>query len=192
MSEFSEYKTSPEFAPIRKMLRLRLIKSIIISLLIEAACVGIGIFWSTHTGFGNSWLAIVLMGCLGLFGVKISGLFDYITDVNCEGKIIEIKETTDDKSKTAYGQMINFDSKVSKIAIYVQKPDGSVKLYNTSFDKVPHDYYKVGDEVRHYRGLKLFEKRDKSTDPKIICNVCESYVSSDEKTCPFCKYKLLK
>ena len=192
MNGFSEYKTAPEYAPIRKMLRRRLIKSILISLLIEGVCVGIGIFWSTHTGFGSSWLAIVLMGVLGLFGVKISGLLDYILDVNCEGKIIEIKETTDDKSKTAYGQMINFDSKISKIAIYVQKPDGSVKLYNTSFEKVPHDYYKVGDEVRHYRGLKLFEKRDKSKDVKIICVVCESYVSIDEDYCPFCKYKLLK
>lgn len=192
MNGFSEYKTAPEYAPIRKMLIKRLIKSIIISLLIEAAFVGVGIFWSTHTGFGNGWLAILLMGFIGLFGVKVSGLLDYILDKNCEGKIIEIKETTGDKTKTAYGQMINFDSKISKLAIYVQKPDGDVKLYNTSFEKVPHDYYKVGDEVRHYRGLKLFEKRDKSKDAKIICSVCESYVSIDEDYCPFCKYKLLK
>lgn len=174
------------------MLRKRLIKAIIISLLIEAVCVGIGIFWSTQTGFENGWLAIALMGVLGLSGIKISGLFDYLTDVNCEGKIIEIRETTGDKTKTAYGQMINFDSKISKISIYVQKPDGNVKLYNTSFEKVPHDYYKVGDEVRHYRGLKLFEKKDKSNDTKIICSVCESYVSADEEYCPFCKFKILK
>ena len=192
MNGFSEYKTAPEYAPIRKMLHRRLIKSILISLLMEGVCVGIGVFWSTHTGFGNGWLAILLMGCIGLFGVKFSGLLDYILDTNCEGKIIEIKETTADKSKTAYGQMINFDSKISKISIYVQKPDGSVKLYNSSFEKVPHDYYKVGDEVRHYRGLKLFEKRDKTKDTKIICSVCESYVSADENCCPFCKYKLLK
>ena len=192
MNGFSKYRTAPEYAPIRKMLRLRFVKAVIISLLIEGACLGIGIFWSTHTGFGSSWLAIVLMGVIGLAGVKISGLLDLILDKNCEGKIIEIKETTADKSKTAYGQMINFDSKITKLAIYVQKPDGDVKLYNTSFEKVPHDYYKVGDEVRHYRGLKLFEKRDKSKDVKIICNVCESYVSSDEDFCPFCKYKLLK
>lgn len=192
MNGFSEYKTSPEFAPIRRMLVKRLIKSVIIALLTEAACLGVGIFWSTHTTFGNGWLAIPLMGVLGLAGVKFGGLLDHILDANCEGKIIEIREATADKSKTAYGQMINFDSKVSKISIYVQKPDGSVKLYNTSFEKVPHDYYKVGDEVRHYRGLKLFEKRDKSKDNKIICVVCESYVSIDEDFCPFCKYKLLK
>ena len=192
MNGFSEYKTSPEYAPIHKMLRRKLIKSVLISLLIEAACVGIGVFWSTHTGFGNSWLTIVLMGVIGLSGVKISGLFDFLTDKYCEGKIIEIREATGDKTKTAYGQMINFDSKVSKISIYVQKPDGDVKLYNTIFEKVSHDYYKVGDEVRHYRGLKLFEKKDKTGDSKIICNVCESYVSADEDYCPFCKYKLLK
>ena len=192
MNGFSEYKTAPEYAPIRKMLRIRLIKSIIISLLIEGACVGIGVFWSTRTLYGNGWLAIVLMGCIGLAGVKISGLLDFILDRNCEGKIIEIKETTEDKTKTAYGQMINFDSKISKLAIYLQKPDGNVRLYNTSFEKVAHDYYKVGDEVRHYRGLKLFEKKDKSKDDKIICVVCESYVSIDEDHCPFCKYKILK
>ena len=192
MTEFSDYKTGSEFQPIRKMLRKKLVGRVLLSLLIEGVCVGVGVIWSTHTGFGNGWVAIILMGVLGLSGVKISGLLDYITDVNCEGKIIEIRETTGDKSKTAYGQMINFDSKISKLAIYVEKPDGNVKLYNTSFERVPHDYYKVGDEVRHYRGLKLFEKRDKTGDAKIICNVCESYVSSDENYCPFCKYKLLK
>ena len=31
-----------------------------------------------------------------------------------------------------------------------------------------------------------------SKDEKIICQVCESYVSIDEDNCPFCKYKLLK
>lgn len=192
MTDFSDYKKGEEFAPIRKMLKARIIKAALVSALIEAACIGIGVFWAPRTGFDNGWIAIVLMGVLGLAGVKISGLLDIILDTDCEGKIIEIKETTGDKSKTAYGQMINFDSKVSKIAIYVQKPDGNVKLYNTMFEKVPHDYYKVGDEVRHYRGLKLFEKRDKTGDGKIICNVCESYVSSDEEYCPFCKYKLLK
>lgn len=192
MTGFSDYKTGAEFLPIRKMLKRRLIKSVLISLIIEAAAVGVGVFWSTQTGFGNGWIAIPLMGLIGLFGVKASGLLDYLTDVNCEGKIIEIRETTGDKTKTAYGQMINFDSKVSKLAIYVEKPDGNVKLYNTTFEKVPHDYYRVGDEVRHYRGLKLFEKRDKTGDARIICNVCESYVSSDEEYCPFCKYKLLK
>ena len=192
MTEFSNYKTGAEFQPIRKMLTRRLIKSVLISVLIEAACVGVGVFWSTQTGFGNGWIAIALMAVLGLFGVKISGLLDYVTDNNCEGKIIEIRETTDDKTKTAYGQMINFDSKVTKLSIYVQKPDGDVKLYHTICEKIPHDYYKAGDEVRHYRGLKLFEKRDKTGDAKIICSVCESYVSSDEEYCPFCKYKLLK
>ena len=192
MTDFSDYKKGEEFAPIRKMLQKRIIKAALISALIEAVCIGIGVFWSTHTTFGNGWVAIALMGVLGLAGVKISGLLDIILDVDCEGKIIQIDETTADKSKTAYGQMINFDSKVTKLAIYVEKPDGNVKLYNTVFEKVPHDYYKVGDEVRHYRGLKLFEKRDKTGDAKIICNVCESYVSSDEEYCPFCKYKLLK
>ena len=192
MTDFSEYKTGKDYIPIRKMLQRRIIKAALISVLIEAVCVGIGVFWSTHTGFDNGWIATALMGVIGLFGVKISGLLDIMLDSDCEGKIIEIKETTGDKSKTAYGQMINFDSKVSKIAIYVEKPDGNVKLYNTMFEKVPHDYYKVGDEVRHYRGLKLFEKRNKTGDSKIICNVCESYVSADEEYCPFCKYKLLK
>ena len=192
MTGFSDYKTGKEFLPIRKMLKKRLIKSVLISLLIEAAAVAVGVIWSTSTGFGNGRVAIALMGVLGLSGVKISGLLDYLTDVNCEGKIIQIDETTGDKTKTAYGQMINFDSKVTKLAIYVEKPDGNVKLYNTVFEKVPHDYYKVGDEVRHYRGLKLFEKKDKTGDSKIICNVCESYVSADEDYCPFCKYKLLK
>ena len=192
MTGFSEYKTSAEFLPIRKMVKRKIIRAALISALIEAACVAVGVIWSASTGFGNGWLAVALMALIGLAGMKISGLLDLLTDVNCEGKIIEIRETTGDKTKTAYGQMINFDTKVSKLAIYVQKPDGNVKLYNTSFEKVPHDYYKVGDEVRHYRGLKLFEKKDKTGDSKIICSVCESYVSSDEQYCPFCKYKLLK
>ena len=192
MDGYSDYKTSDEYLPIRKMLAKRVVKASLISLLIEAACIAVGVFWSTRTWFENGWLAIAVMAVIGLAGVKISGLLDYLTDPDCEGKIIEIRETTEDKSKTAYGQMINFDSKVSKLSVYVEKPDGNVRLFYTQFEKTAHDYYKVGDEVRHYRGLKLFEKKDKSKDVKMICNVCESYVSADEEYCPFCKYKLLK
>lgn len=124
--------------------------------------------------------------------MKFSGLLALVADRPCEGTIIEIKESTEDKTNTVYGQMINFDQKVTKLSIYVQKTNGDVRLFETKFDKTPHDYYKTGDEVRHYRGLQLFEKKDKSKDEKIICQVCESYVSIDEDNCPFCKYKLLK
>ena len=189
---FSGYYTDEEYKPVRRLVAKRIIKAALISLAVEAACLGAGLFWATHTGFGNGWLAIVLMGVIGLSGVKFSGLLSYLTDAPCEGTIVEIKETTADKTKTAYGQMINFDSKISKLSIYVQKRDGNVRLFETSFEKTPHDYYKTGDEVRHYRGLKLFEKKDKSGDEKILCCVCESYVGAEEDYCPFCKYRILK
>lgn len=192
MNDFSNYRTGAEYAPVRAYVRNKIIKAAAISFLVEAAFLCVGFLWAAHTGFGNGWIAILLMGVLGLSGVKFSGLLSLMTDAPWEGRIVEIKETTEDKTKTAYGQMINFDSKITKLSIYVAKPDGAVRLFETSFEKTAHDYYKVGDEVRHYRGLKLFEKKDKSSDEKILCQVCESYVDIKEENCPFCKYRLLK
>jgi len=192
MNGFSEYYTSDAYKPVRRYVAKRIVKAALVSAAVEAVFLGIGIFWSLHTGFGAGWLAIPLMGVVGLSGVKFSGLLALVADRPCEGTIIEIKESTEDKTNTVYGQMINFDQKVTKLSIYVQKTNGDVRLFETKFDKTPHDYYKTGDEVRHYRGLQLFEKKDKSKDEKIICQVCESYVSIDEDNCPFCKYKLLK
>ncbi len=192
MNGFSDYYTGAEYKPVRRYVAKRIVKAALVSAAFEAVFLGIGFFWSSHTGFGAGWLAIPLMGIIGLSGVKISGLLSLLTDRPCEGRIIEIRETTEDKTNTVYGQMINFDQKVSKLSVYVQKTNGDVRLFETKFDKTPHDYYREGDEVRHYRGLHLFEKKDKSGDEKLICQVCESYVSISEDHCPFCKYKLLK
>lgn len=188
---YSEYKTSDEYKPIRRMVVKKAVKASLLFLLYEGAFIAFGIIWGLATDF-NGLLAVVMCALLGLSGLRFTGLWRIISDRFYEGKIIKIDERTVEEGKTAMVQMINFDKKNIELDIYIELPDGDVKLIKTSFKTVPHDYYKVGDEVRHYPGLALFEKRDKSKDSKVICNVCENYLSADEDICPFCGYKILK
>ena len=89
MNGFSDYYTGAEYKPVRRYVAKRIVKAALVSAAFEAVFLGIGFFWSSHTGFGAGWLAIPLMGIIGLSGVKISGLLSLLTDRPCEGRIIE-------------------------------------------------------------------------------------------------------
>ena len=59
-------------------------------------------------------------------------------------------------------------------------------------DDTRYNYYKVGDRVRHHKGLNSYEKEDKSGDKIIFCNACGSLIDIKEDFCFRCKCPLLK
>lgn len=192
-SEYCDYKKGAEFAELRKAIVIKRIPKIIYFLLYEAAFVAFGYIWGRFTNFGSGAAAMVLCGLLGLSGLKVFGLIQMLSDRFYEGKIIRIDEKTVEADKTAFGQMMNFNKQRQTFDLYIELKNGDVKLVKMDCSTdIPHDYYKIGDEVRHYPGLKLFEKRDKTGDEKIICNNCENYLNFSEEVCPFCGAKLLK
>ncbi len=59
-------------------------------------------------------------------------------------------------------------------------------------DDTVYNYYKVGDKVRHHKGLNSYEKYDKSNDEIIFCNACGSLNDINDNYCFRCNCPLLK
>ncbi len=59
-------------------------------------------------------------------------------------------------------------------------------------DDTVYNYYKIGDKVRHHKGLNSYEKKDKSGDSIIFCNACASLNDINDDYCFRCKCPLLK
>jgi len=76
----------------------------------------------------------------------------------------------------------------------VDKRDDHGKIHSTSAedDDTKYNYYKIGDRVRHHKGLNTWEKEDKSGDTIIFCNACASINDINEDKCVRCNCPLLK
>lgn len=59
-------------------------------------------------------------------------------------------------------------------------------------DDTVYNYYKVGDRVRHHKGLNSYEKYDKTNDEIIFCNACGSLNQIEDDYCFRCSCPLLK
>lgn len=72
--------------------------------------------------------------------------------------------------------------------------DNNEKIHTIIFedDDTVYNYYKIGDRVRHHKGLNSFEKYDKSRDTIIFCNACGSLNQIEDDYCFRCKCPLLK
>jgi hypothetical protein len=59
-------------------------------------------------------------------------------------------------------------------------------------DDTVYNYYKIGDRVRHHKGLNSYEKYDKSKDDIIFCAACAGLNDINDDYCHRCKCPLLK
>lgn len=100
-----------------------------------------------------------------------------------EGSVVDktAKEHTDKKDKTHTDYTVVF------------KGIGGGKRYLRLRDDPAHyDYFAIGDKVRYYPVFGTYEKRDKSGDEIIFCNVCSAQNSMSASACTRCKSPLFK
>ena len=74
------------------------------------------------------------------------------------------------------------------------KDDRSGKKHDLTADDddTKYNYFKIGDRVRHHKGINTYEKLDKSGDTIIFCNACGSLNDMKDDYCFRCKCPLLK
>lgn len=77
---------------------------------------------------------------------------------------------------------------------YAVRRDDNEKVYthSTENDATVYNYYKIGDKVRHHKGLGLYEKYNKSEDTFLFCTACSSINEITDEYCFRCKCPLLK
>lgn len=128
-------------------------------------------------------------------GLAIGGMFlaigifsrkDRRGDATWDGAVIDkTRRRTTKQTESSWASGIEY-------TVSIQSDDGIVVHLTAQDDATVYDYYKVGDRVRHHRGLNTFEKFDKSGDTIIFCNACSTLNDIREETCWRCSCPLLK
>lgn len=76
--------------------------------------------------------------------------------------------------------------------VCIQADNGKMHYTSADDDDTKYNYYKIGDKVRHHKGLNTYEKQNKSGDSIIFCNACASLNDINEEYCFRCHCPLLK
>ena len=77
-------------------------------------------------------------------------------------------------------------------SVCIQDENRKMHYSSADDDDTVYNYYKIGDKVRHHKGLNSYEKQDKSGDSIIFCNACASLNDINDDYCFRCKCPLLK
>jgi len=77
-------------------------------------------------------------------------------------------------------------------SVLIRSEDGKVHSLKVEDDDTVYNYFQIGDQVRHHKGLNSYEKFDKSKDDIIFCNACATLHDIQEEYCLRCGCPLLK
>ncbi len=80
----------------------------------------------------------------------------------------------------------------TEYTVLIRSDAGKKHEVTAEDDDTVYNYYKVGDKIRHHKGLNSYEKYDKSGDAIIFCNACGSLNKFEDEKCFRCKCPLLK
>ena len=107
-------------------------------------------------------------------GVIVSKKLKYIPDLRNNGKGIN----------RGYREVVD---------VHVERDDGKIIVRRFGEEiSINADYYNIGDCVRIHKGVKYFEKLDKSKDRKIICLECGRISAMETVKCYNCGRKLYR
>jgi hypothetical protein len=76
--------------------------------------------------------------------------------------------------------------------VVIRSDGGETHTLAAEDDDTLYNYYRIGDRVRHHKGLNSFEKYDKSRNTVIFCNACASLNDIRSDRCFRCQCPLLK
>lgn len=131
------------------------------------------------------------------YGAGIGGMFIVISFIQM---ILKGKDRTWDGvvidkyavKKTEYDRANDHHRHFTEYGIKVRNMSGKVITNKTQDQPSFYQYYEIGDQVRHHKGLYMYEKYDKSRDTVILCNACMAFNDSKLEQCPRCKCPVLK
>jgi len=163
--------------------------SLIFSLILASfAAAGFFIYGETSSEMNNPQALYVGLGIGSMF--VIIAVFQIIsrkTSKDWDGSVID-KKIEKKTRKNKLGEIEDF----VLFTIIIRSYNGKIHEICDENDDTVYNYYKIGDKVRHHRGLNTLEKFDKSKDTIIFCNACASLNDIEDDYCHRCKCPLLK
>jgi len=130
-------------------------------------------------------------------GLTIGGMFILIAffqiigrkkSTTWDGMVVEKKI----EKKRKRSQNNNSWRHYEEFTVSILRDHGNIFHLIAEDDDTIYNYYKIGDRVRHHKGLNSYEKRDKSNDTIIFCNACATLNEIADDYCFRCKCPLLK
>ena len=164
--------------------------SVIFSIILAfVAIVGFQVYGNTSSEMDNPEALYV--------GLAIGGMFLFIAFFQIMGRK---KSTTWDgtvtdkqvKKKRRHDKYQDMWENYLLYQVTIKADNGKKHTITADDDDTRYNYFKIGDRVRHHKGLNTFEKQDKRGDTIIFCNACASLNDINEDYCFRCKCPLLK
>jgi len=171
--------------------------SLIFSLILFAIAI-VGFFFYGETGGEMENPQALYIG-LGIGAVFISIALIQIIQRNksktWDGVVTDKKVEEKRRKKYSNGTGLfkqKYYEEYTLYTVYIKGKEGYEQTLCSEDDRTVYDYYKIGDKVRHHKGLNTFEKYDKTGDEIIFCNACASLNAINDEVCHRCGAPLLK
>lgn len=131
-------------------------------------------------GIGGMFLTIALISTISRMRVK-----------QWDGVVIDKKiEKKTRRNKDSDGRY--YMERYTLYTIVFKTDRGKIINKFEEDDDTVFNYFEIGDQVRHHKGLGTLEKYDKSRDSIIFCNACSTLNDINDDKCYRCSCPLLK
>ena len=155
------------------------------------AIIGFSIYGETSSDMDNPEAFFVGLAIGGMFLVialvqRVKGH----TSRTWDGQVVD-KKIKKKQEKVNFGDEYRMEQ-VILYTVVIQEQNGKKHKLQTRNIKTTYDYYRIGDQLRHHKGLNTYEKYDKSHDNIIFCNACGTVNDIEENLCSICHCPLLK
>ncbi len=186
---YSERINDPAFARYRR-------NSVVWSfsfaaILALAVIIGFYIYGETSGEMDNPQALYIGLGIGGMF--LTIALFQTISrsrSVTWDGVVID-KKMENRRQQVRSGNQERL-VRYTRFTVVIKTDTGKTYELNADDDDTKYNYYRIGDQVRHHKGLNSLEKYDKSGDSIIFCNACASLNNINDDRCHRCSCPLLK
>jgi hypothetical protein len=160
-------------------------------ILATAAIVGFYIYGETSAEAENPEALFIGMGVGGMFLlIALYSTLQRKRSKTWDGTVVDKKIKK--KSKNVGSGEDDHWVSYLEYTVVIRSDTGKTVKLTAEDDNTKYNYYKVGDKVRHHKGLNTFEKFDKTGDSIIFCNACASLNDIQDDVCFRCKCPLLK
>ena len=171
--------------------------SLIFSLILCVIAVGgFFIYGETSVEMDNPQALYIGMGIGGMFiTIALIQIIQRAKSKTWDGVVTDKKVEEKRRKKYSSGSGLfkrKYYEEYVLYAVHIKGENGHEQTLRSEDDSTVYDYYKIGDKVRHHKGLNTFEKYDKTGDEIIFCNACASLNDIHDEVCHRCGAPLLK
>jgi len=155
------------------------------------AVIGFFIYGETSSEMENPQALFIGITIGGMFiSIALFQIVSRSKDSTWDGFVFDKK--IEQKRKRQKTSNDNYLVEYLEYKIFIRDENDKIHTIVNEDDDTVYNYYKVGDRVRHHKGLNSYEKYDKSNDKIIFCNACGSLNDIQDDYCFRCKCQLLK